>query len=184
MKALRLLLLLPLMSMTRCATEPAPDFVLPAATTEGANTFGLVVNGRVWRNFDGEFGQRGNGNLFGSYDRKSGRFALTAMLEAKDLSESFTLIVDSLRVPGMYATTYPIEVGQALRATRSLQFRANDVNEPYRTEERGGSGSITISLVDTVQRIVSGTFSGSLIRSGTRTKSTTITDGRFDVRYN
>jgi len=184
MKALRLLLLLPLMSMTRCVLEPAPPFTLPAPTTEGANTMGLVVDGRTWRNFDGEFGGGIDGNLQGRYDRASGYFELNAWLRAKDISESFGLMLDSLRQPGTHPITYRPEPGASLRGMRTLIFRANDSDEPYTTQERGSAGSITITRLDTVQRIVSGTFSGNLFRSGTRTKSVSITDGRFDLRYN
>jgi len=184
MKVLRLLLLLPLMSMTRCALEPAPPFTLPAATTEGANTMGLVVNGRTWRSFDGEYGGGIDGNLHGRYNHASGHFELDAWLRAKDISESFDLTLDSLWQPGTYATTYRRESAATLRGTRALMFRANDSDEPYSTQERGSAGSITITRLDTVQRIVSGTFSGNLYRPGTRTKSVSITDGRFDLHYN
>jgi hypothetical protein len=183
LKAIRLLLLLPLMSMTRCAIEPAPPFTLPAITSEGANTFGLKVNGRTWRNFDGEFGGRSDGNLYGRYDRRSGSFELNAQLVAKDIDESFMLQVDSLRQPGTYVTTYPPDLVGRSYAVRRLSFRANEENLPYVSEERGSVGSITITALDTVQHIVSGTFSGTLNRTGARTQSVNITEGRFDLRY-
>lgn len=183
MRVLRLLVLLPLMGMTRCALEPAPPFTLPAPTAEGANTMGLVVDGRTWRSFDGEYGGGIDGNLHGRYDHASGRFELEAWLRAKDISEWFNLELDSLRQPGTYATTYRPESGAALRSTRALTFLASDAAEPYSSQERGSTGSITITRLDTVQRIVSGTFSGNLIRTGTRTKSVSIADGRFDLRY-
>jgi hypothetical protein len=181
MKLSRFLLLLPLLSFSKCPMEPAPQFSLPPATTEGANTMGFMVDGRTWGNYDGSYD--GSSAPMAYYNRQSGQFSLEARLYAKDVNEAFSLSIDSLRQAGTFPTTYRAEPGATYRAVRNLAFSANGSADIYSSQERGSVGSITISRLDTVQRIVAGTFSGNLYRSGSRSKSVSISEGRFDLHY-
>jgi len=58
------LALLILCSFPGCGVLPTPKEVLPTATQTGANTFGCLVNGKVWL----PKGYNGTSNLSPSYD--------------------------------------------------------------------------------------------------------------------
>ena len=66
-------------------------------------------------------------------------------------------------------------------AGTKLYFANSRKGQEY--QSRPGTATITITKVDTVQKIVSGTFEGQLtILAGTGTVP--VSSGRFDVLYN
>lgn len=174
-----LLLLLPLLGMAKCKKEPVPAFSLPPASQVGANTLGFMVHGRVWQNYGVRCTFYGcDTNKVASSFHKSGMyFTLRAGQNARDVDESFGIVLDSIVGTGTYRTISP------RRAQRQLQFSERTAKQEYSTA-RPGSSTFVITRLDTARHILSGTFEG-VLQSTTlgSTESVSITDGRFDVKY-
>ena len=195
LKYFRFLLLLPLLSMGKCQKkeEPEPVLTLPPITQSGANTFGFVVDGRVWITYGHVcyygLGGCASNELLADYDYRSSRrgFYVNTRLDTPKRNETFYLELDSLVRVGKYPTTTYVVPSPTRRAIRSfgLTLNAGDrVNETsYGSFLKSGKAAITITKFDTVQRIIAGTFEGTLRQNNDSTKLVHITDGRFDVKY-
>ncbi|MDO7877072.1 hypothetical protein Q5H93_20170 [Hymenobacter sp. ASUV-10] len=183
MKALRLLLLLPLMSMTKCLQQPAPTFKLPPATQRGANVIGFVTGGRIWRSY-GEYNYDSTlyGNNLRAYRSRFGNFYLQARQEAKDVDESLRITLDTLVQVGTYQFNPRPDVTTSSHISRELEFMEN--YRVYSSRANGSTATLTITSLDTMQHIIAGTFSARLRSTNdTTTRVVTLSDGRFDVRY-
>ena len=190
-RPLRLLLLLPLLGMKKCENEqPEPTLTLPPVTQTGANTLGFLVDGRVWITygstcFYGAGGCAAN-TLLADYSRRWG-LDMHTYLSTPNRNESFNLQLDSLVRIGSYPTTTYYVPGTTRRAVRSFWLtthvgdRANETS--FSSFAKGSKASITITRFDTVQRIIAGTFEGTLRQNNDSTKRLHVTDGRFDVHY-
>jgi hypothetical protein len=151
---------------------------LPPITEVGANTLGAIINGKVWV----PAGSNGTSNLeiyydpgyaFGTLDISAYRITDTVLddrtylafgvdsLNNYTIPHTFVMQPDGNTVLGF--TQYPCAIGSTDSNTQT-------------------SGSITISKLDTANRIISGTFFGTLIKPGCDT--ITITEGRFDMKLN
>jgi hypothetical protein len=182
-----LLLLLPLLGMRKCEVqpEPAPAFTLPPATQVGANTLGFVVNGRVWQSYGIRctFGGGCDTNRVRSYFSKwSCNLDLDAAQTARNVDERFGIYLDSVVKTGTYRSARNRTGAPAYRAQRGMSFTDELTRDTY-SSSRPGSATFIITKADTAQHIFSGTFEGILQSSFDSTKSISITNGRFDVKY-
>ncbi|MBG8555548.1 DUF6252 family protein [Hymenobacter guriensis] len=168
-----------LLLLTGCKKDNAtPDQGLPPATTSGAETLGFQLNGDAWV----PGGQRCG--IYGCTDNKveasaypqGGRLHLlvSATRTGFQLDQAFTLTLDSLVGVG----TYPLDTPQT-----QLTFADNRQGTTYQSSARLG-GSVTITKIDTVAWIVSGTFRGRLANVDKPASTVEIQTGRFDVLYN
>lgn len=178
MKRLLLLLFyLTLVGCNGCKDSVQTDInQLPAITQDGANTFGAIVNGKVWV----PAGFNGTPNLQYNYDPgyAYGTLNVGAYRHTDTIVNDYTLLgfaFDSLN-------NYQIPHSFALKPNSNVAFDYDQYPCVYAAEDSStqSSGSITITKLDTAARIVSGTFSGVLIKAGCDT--ITITDGRFDIK--
>ena len=179
-----LLIAVPLMAMMKkCEREPAPVFTLPAATQSGANTLGFILNKRVWLNYGWlPYTSGSSDNLRVSYFPGRGRmtFNLSAGQIARDVHENFYLTIDSLTSIGTYrASTRRI----GSQAVRGFLFEDKNTGANYGYLPTGSTATTTITTLDTVQHIIAGTFVGTLTNGSDTTKTISITEGRFDVKY-
>ena len=183
-RPLLLLLLLPLLGMTKCEQDPAPVFTLPPATQTGANTLGFVIDGRVWQNYGKmPYSASVSDNLRADYTTHGKSFYLYAGQTALNVRELFSLGLDSLTSIGVYQTTNKPVPNTNPRALRALSFSDELTHSSYGSPVKGAKGTITITKLDTIQHIVAGTFIGTLKNANDTTKLVHITDGRFDVHY-
>ncbi|WBA44135.1 hypothetical protein [Hymenobacter canadensis] len=173
-------------------TTPDPELELPPITAIGANTLGFEVDGRVWINFGrGCYGSGGGGcfdNVLRAYSRTYQgvrRFSISAGLITPRHQESFALTIDTLRGTGTYISrspppSYPIGAvstgANGITLTESRRARESFVS-------RANATRIVLTRVDTVRRIVSGTFEGRLENGFSPGSFVTIQNGRFDVTY-
>lgn len=186
MKLCHLLLLLPLLGMKKCEREPAPAFKLPPATQSGANTFGFVIDSRVWQNYGWlPYTAGQSDNLRATYSPRYGskNFSLNAGQIARDAYENFYLSIDSLTSTGTYQASKIPRPGANVRAERGFTFENKETQTVYSYLYKGSTATITISKLDTIQHIIAGTFEGRLRTGNDSTKLVRITEGRFDVRY-
>ncbi|WP_400192899.1 hypothetical protein [Hymenobacter sp. B81] len=181
MPAARLLGYAALLLLTQCSKckhdDPTPAAQLPAATQEGKNTFGCLVNGQVWLP-QGSSGIAPNFRV--SYDPgyAGGSLAIRTYRYPTGSSKGQGLILGSGGVarPGTYALAAPDAA--AFFSNEAWPFPCteydNDLPGTY------CRGTLTVTRLDIAARIVSGTFAFTLAKPGCDTLR--VTDGRFDYR--
>lgn len=148
--------------------------ILPAATTEGLNTFGCKINGKVW--------------IANGIRNDQGTAAKAIEVEFRQLNAgTFYLFIHTnadtkdrvqLSLPKGVIGTNLLEdrYDQPFAIYYDNNFRLFMTKSP-------NSGKIVITRLDTVNGIVSGTFEfdGEFIVTK---EKVTITEGRFDINMN
>ena len=168
-----------------------PRLVLPAATAVGANTLGFELDGRAWVNYGRRcflFGGGGcSDNLVQVQSRafRGGRSVIvSANLFTPQRDEHFSLSIDTLRGPGTYPAGPPfVFLPPGTAGTGVNGIRLTDVRSNRAYVSRANATRIVLTRVDTVRRIVSGTFDGQLEDGLNPGTFATIRNGRFDVTY-
>jgi len=176
------------LALAGCKKEEEPAPTLPQATQTGQNTAGAKVNGTVWRPvqqslFGGPaiqafYGKRSTGQQL--------RILLTYSPDKEDepLSQtSLLLYVPDIRTAG------PVSLDQYAdpRLTTSnpayglFSYEKPSPDEQFITGPTA-PGQLTITRLDTVARIVAGTFEFQA-KPLTGTGSVSVTEGRFDLKY-
>ncbi len=150
---------------------------LPAATQEGKNTCGFLVNGKLWL----PKGKRGNGspNLTWWYDAgyRNGTFNINGYRYEKpddSLFTSFVIGISNCTTTGVYMLNKTAAGG----AMYSNYYK----NCTYYTHDTlpGHNSYINITKFDLQNRIIAGTFQFSMVKPGCDTIR--ITEGRFDIK--
>ena len=172
--SLGIIVLYCLFCFVQCKKSNPVSNGLPAATQDGKNTLGFLLNGRPWK----PQGVRGTGNLSIDFDPSfnQGIFNIVAYNFNTPLSEQFIIgVKDSLNF-----INAPITLSLNRSSLYSISYNKpcdyfNQLNDVT------SSGSMTITKLDRINHIISGTFTASMIKIGcTEIK---ITDGRFDLKY-
>lgn len=158
-----------LLSSSCRKSKPAnPVDKLPAETQTGANTFGCKINGEVWLP---------NGALFTTpaydvqYYKSSG--ALLIKTNRSDKGQSLNIYLYGVSQNNDYTIHNPI----------SNTYSYADFDAACSLYDRTSSkqtGTVTVTRLDSVNKIVSGRFSGTLKQSGC--PDAAITEGRFDFQ--
>jgi hypothetical protein len=164
-----------------CKKEPT----LPLATQDGLNTMGMLVNGQIWISnapitFDGVPA------IYILYSIKTKQLIIKAR-NAKQ-NEKATFFVEEVRSIGFYNFSSRDNI-LAQDTSCHLCIGCNDSTtfmdqngcfKPYKLIDSINS-LIQVTKLDTMGKIVSGTFSLKLKNSDN--KIININDGRFDVQY-
>ena len=175
MKKIMLLLLVAFVfCFAQCKKNNPDSNGLPAATQEGKNTIGFLLNGQPWK----PQGVRGTGNLSIDYDASfnQGIFSIVAYNFNTPLSQQFIIGVrDSLNFMNA-----PIVLSLNRISLYSLSYNTpcdyfNQLNDVT------SIGNLTITKLDRTNRIISGTFNATLSKTGCA--EIKITDGRFDMKF-
>jgi len=157
-----------------CGVLPAPKEVLPAATQTGANTFGCLVNGKVWL----PKGNDGTSNLNLSYDPPymGGVFNLQTYryygVGSND-RQNITIYLDSLSKVGQYNFYFSHNRAAIFSDWNKCSY-PNDSSVIYK------AGRINVTKLDLQGAILSGTFDFTLAKSNCDTIK--VTEGRFDIK--
>lgn len=175
--SLTAILVLILTSSSNCKKAGLLGDKLPAATQEGKNTCGFLLNGEVWL----PKGDNGFPNLSCDYDETfmGGAFNVTGYRyeNGANNSTNFGVASDSIQTTGMYKLN--------LRKTRTRYgVYCNLVTlccYQWTDTIPNHNAFLNITKLDKVNRIVSGTFEFALTTSGCDTVR--ITQGRFDMKY-
>ena len=152
---------------------------LPEATQTGAQTFGAKIDGNFW--VPQGFGALPANDILES--RMAGR---NLIINARNFSSSpieteFELHINNILAPGTYLFN------------KEVQHPSSDENYVYYVKRNftpinewinssSHTGSVTITRIDTVALIASGTFQFTLENTSGNGETKTITDGRFDVK--
>jgi hypothetical protein len=160
------------------------DDTLPLATQEGLDTFGMLVNGQIWNaGLNLSFVSQ---SLDCQYQTQTKQLSITAKNPKRN--ESITLFVVRVISVGYYNFSFQNYIRSqdtschsCLRCLDYTTFLdVNGCNNPFRLKDSINS-MLHITKLDTMKKIVSGTFSLNLKNSDN--KIINITDGRFDVQY-
>jgi hypothetical protein len=174
---LLLLFYLNLVGCKGCKDSLHPDInQLPPITQNGANTFGAIVNGKVWvpaGYYNGSFNQ----TVY--YDPINGQGALNVTCYRVTDTVSSDVIFLRLGLDSLANYKMPHTFVLKPNGNAWLGYSQNCLYDSIDSSTKS-SGSVTVSNLDTTTGIVSGVFSGILIRAGCDT--ITISDGRFDLK--
>ncbi|MBS1487267.1 MAG: hypothetical protein JST43_06720 [Bacteroidetes bacterium] len=163
---------------------------LPPITQTGANTFGCLVNGKVWKPegepmdnvLDLSFDPIFNG---GTLSLKAARYTDSANLVIKEFID---LSMSQLNKSGSY---YLDTIARNAQGAYTLgKESTTGVTISYcefgRPKQDSRIGNLTITRFDPSNNIISGTFYFTIIRPHDTTYSCStkvvITDGRFDMK--
>lgn len=172
-QALPLLILTVLLSFSSCKKNDAnPKEVLPAHTMEGKNTFGALVNGKVWL-------PKGRPSLFQSnfkviYDPeyRGGNLSIIAYREISDNSSNFEqLVMGMTKVDKEGDYTFD-------NAELSGVRYYNGICEYDNAPDFYQRGKLEVTKLDLVNGIIAGKFELTLAITGCDTIR--VTEGRFD----
>lgn len=150
-------------------TPPEPDWkkdtILPPITTIGANTSGCLVNGKFWL-------VTPTRKTSGSYSRGS----MSIRLDRSGDGQSSTIIISSL---------YNIILGPGeYKYNRNLAASYSTLGKLYTTtDDSSNIGKLNVLKVDSINRIISGTFEFNLNNSAIIPNDISVTSGRFDIKY-
>ncbi|RAK70331.1 hypothetical protein [Hymenobacter edaphi] len=170
--------LLLLTQCSKCKDDPQPknpEDALPAATQEGKNTFGCLVNGQAWTP-KGSLG--GVPNFYVSYDPTYA--GGTIDIRAYRLPNSDDSRRQRITLGGgdiSHVGTYALVVSDARGASFYDDFRPSSCQE-YRSADPlvHCQGTLTLTRLDAA--VASGTFEFVLAKPGCDTIK--VTQGRFD----
>jgi hypothetical protein len=153
---------------------------LPPATQTGAHTFGARVNGNMW--VPQGFGPFPANDILEAIFVDNGELTIRARNFSSSPTETeFEIFVKGVTGPGVYqlnrnaAYTSPAE-SYGYYVKRKLTPLNEWITGPSYT------GTVTITRLDTVNRVVSGTFEFNAINLYNASEPLTVTDGRFDIR--
>jgi hypothetical protein len=169
------LLTLSVLSCTK--QDPSPLEQLPAATQHGANTFGCLLNGKVFLP-NGTDGNPGGGPYSVVYDPSfhHGDFTLRAFRYTRkgdqDSFQSIQLFADSVQGPGRYSLAF------ANHNDEGLFYDARTECHFYPRESHYRRGELVITRLNKQAGIIAGTFQFTLYQPGY--DSVIVTQGRFD----
>lgn len=168
-------LILSLFSFAKCHKDKPDSNGLPAATQEGKNTLGFLLNGQPWT----PQGNNGTANLSIDMDFgfNQGVFGISSYRRISSSSEHIGFgIKDSLSFIQIPATL-------VLDKNSLYQFgiSTNNCAIDYYDSSVYRNGSLTLNKLDKVNRIVSETFNAILYKNGCDTIK--ITNGRFDMKF-
>jgi hypothetical protein len=156
----------------QCKKDKTDTPGLPAATQEGKNTLGFLLNGEPWK----PQGFNGTANLSIFYDEgfRGGVFNISAYRLFGDNSskrQGFAIACDSIQ------TAQKVIFGQknftVIYQSESCDYISNDLTTV--------NGYCEITKIDKVNKIFSGVFEVKFTKQGC--EPVNITQGRFDMKY-
>ena len=181
---LKTVLFLTILLGLSCSNNDDPQEQLPPITQNGANTFGCIINGEVLIPKDGIGIPQPRGLTIARRPNKN--FIIDAA-NLKDTSgDRIYIYIYNLTSTGTYS--FGLSNGE-----EDLTFKPDFPYCWVRTFDTttGGiryfsntdSGTITITKLDTVNKIVSGTFRLTVFNKDNPHETIEISDGRFDINW-
>jgi hypothetical protein len=158
--------------------QPADQLsLLPPATQTGARTFGCLVNGQAFvpKNqsiIEGPLLQCNYIFLNGGY-----YFTVSLVNSSNGLAQGMRVATDSLAIA--QGQSYKFSIYGNGNADAAYNLNGTE-NRSYKTTE-ATSGFLTITKLDPIMQIVSGTFYFKAVNAPGDTVR--VTDGRFDMLY-
>ena len=147
-----------LLNLASCWKDTYDGNTLPPETQEGKNTFGCMVNGKVWvANVPGHL-----------YFQRNG-----FSIEAKKYVNKVDQVIEFEVLDTLKEKKYDL----------GAIYGDNIKNYIFRTDSLAYTGTLEITKFDTIKKILSGRFEfRAKLDLPTVDSVVTITDGRFDFR--
>jgi hypothetical protein len=161
-----------LIGLASCREE---EILLPKSTTEGLNTFGCKVNGKIWLPRQG-LGIPSPQSVSSFYNSSLRRFDLIGVQGGNE--ESIRLYVENISKVGKYNLVVSDKLFPDLYLTT---YDGNYVDDQY-VLFSGATNELNITRLDTIQKIISGNFQVELKGIKNR-KIVKLTEGIFDIKY-
>ncbi len=172
-----LIIALPLLLFVSCKKKIDE---LPPATQTGANTFGAKVNGNFWI-------PQGFGPIPASNLLEAIRLGPNFYIRARNFSSSpneteFEIFLKDVTGVGTYQLNTTM-TAPSTGASYGFYLKRNFTPTNEWLTSATYSGTVNISLLDTANNILAGTFQFTAADIYGSDPPVTITEGRFDVRY-
>ena len=153
---------------------------LPPATQTGANTFGAKVNGSFW--IPQGFSAFPASNLL-----EARRLGPNFFINARNFSTSpketeFEIFLKDVTGTGVYQLNTTLG-GRSTNASYGFYVKRNLSPTNEWLTSAVYSGSVNISLLDTTNHIIAGTFQFNAEDIFGSDPPLTVSEGRFDIRY-
>ncbi len=158
---------------------------LPLETQTGANTFGCVINGKVFLPFAKSKLLNYQDPLWCTYSSNINNgnytFGLSAFNDSDDYSEP-SVMIQTTSLVLKQGQAYTLSDSKAGNIYAEYELFSNHNFYEYYTSNQV-TGQLYISKLDTINHIIAGTFSFNAvnIRGGADTVHVTL--GRFDMKY-
>lgn len=149
------------------------DVPFPKPTQEGLGTFGVKIDGVKWLPKPGVSLTGGGYKLRGWYLTQEHVVAIEARQGVND--EVISLTVVDVKGVGAYHLNADSTKGS------KTQFSGKNIDDRYFLLSNGNN-TLTINKLDTVEKVMSGTFSAQLIGLRNQTVKK-LSEGVFDIRY-
>ncbi len=154
---------------------------LPPITTTGANTFGCTINGKNWVAYsDYSFPKL----MVDYFNDGTLRVIAYKKKKGKDDDETIDFSISSVLKPDIYLLAYKIDTITNKMSNHMFYSPPLSWSYSYQTDFTH-SGRVEILRIDTILRIVSGTFEANLAYYDPNSSDSVIQirNGRFDVKY-
>jgi Family of unknown function (DUF6252) len=152
---------------------------LPDTTQTGANTFGAKVDGTLWA--PSKFGILPADDLLQARFNSPGSLLIKAKNFASSPTETeFELQITGVTGPGTYLLNTDVSRPSAYSYGYYVSRRFTPDNEWLTSSTH--TGSVTLTKVDTVNKIVAGTFQFNALNIYHAPVPLTVTEGRFDIK--
>lgn len=170
-------LILTVFCFAECKKNKPDSNGLPAATQEGKNTLGFLLNGQPWT----PQGNNGTGNLSLYYDAafQGGVFNLSAYRNVSSTNgkrQSLTMYGDSVQTIGRINLPNTNKFGLTFWDEANLC-----TYDTFDSTTRITSGYFDIKKLDKINKVFSGEFEIKFTKSGCG--EIQIAQGRFDMKY-
>ena len=185
MKPFLFLGLAALLTASSCKKDDTDPNGLPSATQEGKNTGGFLLNGQPWLPKASAVGNYPYtvSAIYGPFSFRAHRLSIS-MFRYQDAnnSQEITLYLAGVRQPGIYHLNQ--DINTVVISSPRPSYASYRVISGVRNFYTGTSahGQVIITRLDTVARVVSGTFEANLKEDG-GPDSFSITQGRFDCKF-
>lgn len=152
---------------------------LPPATQTGAHTFGAKVDGNLW--VTQGFGPVPANDILDAHFAPGKDLYINARNFASSPNETeFELFIKGVTAPG----TYPFNLERSgITNSYGYYVKRNITPENEWVTTTQYQGSVIITKIDTISRFVSGTFQFNAINLYNAPQPLSVTEGRFDVKY-
>ena len=148
---------------------------LPAETQEGKNTFGCYVENTIWLAENDKTCVLCQQNVNATYDPNTGETIIAAFkYKTDDGYENIRLYSKNINSSGDFALS--IDINNSMTSYTKTQSNGTTTDKYLLVNQ----GNLHISKLDTVNRIISGTFSFNASNGNT---TVSITKGVFDAKY-
>lgn len=170
-----------------CKKDDTDPNGLPAATQEGKNTAGFLLNGQPWLPAKNPSLPANSpvGALYGPLTQRVLRLSVS-LYRYQDAHnrQGLNLYVSRIRQPGTYQFNQTIDPGVISGPRPHYGYYSVISPSPGQSfyTASDARGQVLITRFDTVARVVAGTFEAKLKEDG-GPDSLSITQGRFDIKF-